>query len=472
MKKSLLCCCFVSIAGLLLGQNGSNDWYFGLLARMDFNTGFPVAGTGVLSTTEGSTSACDSTGAIMFYSDGITVYNKFGQAMPNGTGLFGGTSSTTSALAVPDPGNSSQYYLFTVDEAQGTNGFCYSKVDMTLQAGNGNVTLKNVPVKSDVTEKLTVVQKSGTSDYWVAVHEWGTDAFYVYPLTSAGFQNTPVISNTGIVHAVDPLEQNKYGQMKFNTCGTKIALAAGYLDTVEVFDFDPATGVVSNPITLPLFDHVYGVEFSEDGNMLYVTSYNTLADYGNLDQFDLTAGNQAAILASKTNIANINSASVYYYGLQIAPDFNIYVCKSWNQYLGVINSPELQGLACNYVELGFDLDPGLNGVTSGLGLPSFVQSDFHNESPCSTASALNNSEQSISFNISSSVTSDFFTISQTTGQSLNLIVTDITGKQVEQFNLSSGTSLAFGNKLVPGIYFIYSGSGAFAKAKKIIKYAR
>jgi hypothetical protein len=288
-------------------------------------------------------------------------------------------------------------------------------------------------------------------------------------LTSSGFQNSPVISNTGIVHAIDPLEQNKYGQMKFNTCGTKLALAAGYLDTVEVFDFDPATGIVSNPVTLPLYDHVYGVEFSEDGNMLYVTSYNTLADYGNLDQFDLTSGNQTTILASKTNIATINSASVYYYALQIAPDYNIYVCKSWNQYLGVVNSPELPGIACNYVELGFDLDPGANGVTSGLGLPSFVQSNFHNESPCSTPSSLNEPVPTAGFTIFPSTTNDYFTVIQNTNTTMNLVVTDLTGKQVEHISLSPGTREVFGNQLSPGIYFIYNNSGTFGKAEKIIK---
>jgi len=68
--------------------------------------------------------------------------------------------------------------------------------------------------------------------------------------------------------------------MKFSFCGDKIALAAGYLDTVEVFDFDNVTGIVSNPITIPFNYHVYGIEFSGDEHLLYVSNYdpsNTLA---------------------------------------------------------------------------------------------------------------------------------------------------------------------------------------------------
>ncbi|MBL0342859.1 MAG: hypothetical protein IPP71_19430 [Bacteroidetes bacterium] len=103
--------------------------------------------------------------------------------------------------------------------------------------------MKNIPIQGNVTEKMAAVEQLGTNNIWVTVHEWGTDAFYSYLVTPAGFQSTPVISHAGMVHTIDPLEQNKYGQMKFNSCGTKLALAIGYLDTVQVLDFDPATGI-------------------------------------------------------------------------------------------------------------------------------------------------------------------------------------------------------------------------------------
>jgi len=80
-------------------------------------------------------------------------------------------------------------------------------------------------------------------------HKWGTDAFYAYQLTGAGLQ-TPVISHAGTIHNTSTF-QNTYGQMKFNNCGTKLALAVSYQNLIEYFDFNINSGVVSNSVSLP-----------------------------------------------------------------------------------------------------------------------------------------------------------------------------------------------------------------------------
>lgn len=67
-----------------------------------------------------------------------------------------------------------------------------------------------------------------------------------------------VIRNAVTVHITSVI-QDTYSQMKFDTCGNRIALDIGYQNVIEVFDFDPVTGVVSNPSMLPTTDHIYGV---------------------------------------------------------------------------------------------------------------------------------------------------------------------------------------------------------------------
>ena len=62
--------------------------------------------------------------------------------------------------------------------------------------------------------------------------------------------------------------------MKVSPDGTKLGIA-GYFGsgTVELFDFNAATGVVSNPITLtgPWTNNLpYGLEFSPNSQVLYV----------------------------------------------------------------------------------------------------------------------------------------------------------------------------------------------------------
>jgi hypothetical protein len=113
-------CTLFSIEAFAQKQN--NQWRFGTAGAIDFNTVPPSFVTGCLiSTGEGSASVADRiTGALLFYTDGVTVWNANNQVMPNGTGLLGGTaallSSTTAAVIVPKPGSNSLFYIIPVQD--------------------------------------------------------------------------------------------------------------------------------------------------------------------------------------------------------------------------------------------------------------------------------------------------------------------------------------------------------------------
>ena len=92
----------------------TTNWYFGNTAGLTFNSGAPIALTnGVLITTEGVATISDNSGNLLFYTDGVTVYNRIHGVMTNGTGLFGDASSTQSAIIVQKPGTTNIYYIFT-----------------------------------------------------------------------------------------------------------------------------------------------------------------------------------------------------------------------------------------------------------------------------------------------------------------------------------------------------------------------
>lgn len=446
MKNFLSGICFVLSIPQLFAQPQANRWYFGVLAGLDFSSGSPQPlSSGVLNTNEGCTAICDPQGNFLFYTDGVTVWNKSHIPMPNGSGLLAGTSSSQAALIVPQPGSSTLYYIFTTDETGGGNGFRYSVVDMSLQGGNGDVlpNLKNVLILGNVTEKLTAVLHSNNIDYWIAVHEWGSDAFYTYQLTSAGLQ-PPVISNTGIVHSNSAI-QNTYGQMKFSPCGNKLAAAIGYQDTIQVFDFNTSTGIVSNPLTLPFQDHVYGVEFSHDAQMLYVTTYDAS---GTLLQFNLSSGIPATIIASSFPL----STQPDLYALQIGPDSNIYAAQSWSPYLAVINDPQQSGLAANFNLQGVLLDPSGMGITSALGLPGFVQSYFRVESSCTTVGLTENAKHN-EVSLFPNPSSGEFILDLNNEYIRSITITDASGRIIESIQ-DVTDRISFGEDWSPGFYNI------------------
>src|ERR1022692_3874826 len=119
-NKVTLIAIFLLLSSAMMAQPQNWNWYFGDGAAVNFSTGSPVAVAGcAMSTVEGCATISDNAGNLLFYTDGITAWDKNNIAMPNGSGLWGNSSSTESGVIVPNPGNVNQYYLFTTDCAGG-----------------------------------------------------------------------------------------------------------------------------------------------------------------------------------------------------------------------------------------------------------------------------------------------------------------------------------------------------------------
>src|ERR1044072_8026735 len=96
-------------------QHETDNWYFGENAAISFANGAPVALTNSnMSIQEGVTSVSDQNGQLLFYCDGMLVWNRQHQVMPNGIDLHGDQSAAQAALALPFPDHPGQYFLFTV----------------------------------------------------------------------------------------------------------------------------------------------------------------------------------------------------------------------------------------------------------------------------------------------------------------------------------------------------------------------
>ncbi len=238
--------------------------------------------------------------------------------MSNGTGLLGNMSATQSSLIIPRPGSQRLFYLFTMDGFYQTNlenGFRYSIVDMCLENGLGDVMVssKNTHLLDTVSEKLDATKHVNGTDYWIVTHKYWSDAFHAFRLTDAGIVSE-VVSNVGSIHEDNNSQSDNaaIGQMKISSDGSKLALCISNRNPTifEVFDFDNATGEVSNHIQLPTdtLGTIYGVEFSPDNSKLYLG-----AAHNGLFQVDLSSGNASAIVNSMQLIADTDG---HVFGLQ------------------------------------------------------------------------------------------------------------------------------------------------------------
>jgi gliding motility-associated-like protein len=335
----------------IFGHTINNQWYFGNNAALNFNSGSPVSIPGnAMVSVEGCASVSDSSGNLLFYTNGLQVWNANNQVMPNGNGLLAGpnTSSVNGAVIVPQPYTPNIYYIFTTDELSGPSGLRYSIVDMNLNGGLGDVTAqKNILLYTPSSEKICVAPSADGCSLWVITHGTNNNRFSVFNITANGLNANPVVSNVGSV-------SQAMGQMKVSPQYNKIAMANFEDLNVELYDFNNSTGIVSNPIQITTFQEPYGIEFSPDGSRLYYT----LEMAGALVQLTLTNPTQAAISASAFLIAVTPAINQQMGGLQLAPDNKIYASIVSEQYVAVINQPNLPGNACNYVENGVILNTG------------------------------------------------------------------------------------------------------------------
>lgn len=372
MKKYLSILFLLSLVASQ-AQGEANNWYFGYNAAITFNSGTPVALLdSAMQAYEGCATLSDTNGQLLFYTDGTKVFDRTHTIMPNGSGLLGHLDSTQSATIVPLPSSTTLYYVFTLDRQAQANGYRYSIIDLSLNGGLGAVTNKNVLIYAPSCEKLTAVKHTNDQDYWIITHGIANNTFYSHLLTSSGL-NAAVTSNVGFVTSSGTSYSGAAGAMKISPNGEKIAVCYAKSSSVDnklqIYDFNPATGVVSNAQDLMSYSSgwIYGVEFSPSGEVLYVSTNNP----EKLFQFDLTASN---IPNSIVSIYEDDGIGYKYYprALQLGPDGKIYIAMGSDPYLGTINNPNTLGLGCNFVPFQVDL----LGRLPALGLPVFNQSYF------------------------------------------------------------------------------------------------
>lgn len=341
-----------------LSQRQASTWYFGNMAGIRFESDTAIALTSsVISTPEGCATMSDCDGNLLFYTDGITIWNKEHMIMQNGEDLLGHPSSTQSGIIIKQPGNNHRYYVFTITHEAASDGLNYSVVDMSMAGGLGAVTNeKNVPIMTPSCEKIAATFHANGTDIWVYAAEFTSNAINAYLLRETGLILTPAQSYVG--PEIDN-SQGAIGYLKISPSGSQMAYAQFGSNRVHLFDIDRNTGLLNARATInnPVVSGPYGVEFSWNEDLLYVSYI-----YTGVVQYDISLSSSEAI--SNSAIPLINKMDVG--ALQLAPDGKIYAAASGG-VLDVIENPDEPGLNCDYTPSSFNLA----GASARLGLPTF-----------------------------------------------------------------------------------------------------
>ncbi|TXK47585.1 T9SS type A sorting domain-containing protein [Pontibacter qinzhouensis] len=409
MKKLLLLPLIFLLQREAFSQKEASFWYFGNKAGLDFRSGNLVPlnnGAQQIRHSNWNLStavACDpQTGDLLFYTDGVNVWDSSHQLMPNGQDLNGRGYGQT-ILIVPVPGDDKRFYLFTlytVSYGLAANQLYCHLIDMNLNGGRGDVlaSSKNTLLQENLVRKVTAVPHTNGKDYWLLTHELGTNTFKVAAVTANGISNF-TSQSIGEVHGIENNPNSlaaSIGYLKASPNGTKLAstIDEDVPNPINLFDFNAQTGLISNYKPLWAPGRAYGVSFSPDNTKLYVSitrlySRELKEQANHVFQYDVSTNDLDAINASatglivdnpNTNILTDRNRGGFDSCLQLAPDGRIYsgdnplapLERTSNEYLLVIDHPNRKGFDCS-INLRYFNFRGAEAA----GLPNFIESYFN-----------------------------------------------------------------------------------------------
>ena len=389
---------YVQVVNAQYNTNQNKVWAFGIHAGLSFVSGSPVPITTQIGSSEACASVCTNTGDLRFYTNGRIVWDRTHAIMMGGTVIcpLETSSATQGALIVPvmnyatgsDP---TQYHIFSVPGIEhviwlgDTLGLTlyHCIVDMTLNGGYGAVVpgSAGTVMGNHMSEKIIAVP-GNNCNVWVLTHRRDSPVIYAWEVSAAGVSATPVISVAGTM--AGPIAYGA-GVMKISPDRRKLAVInpityasltgiptiIDSLTGVELFDFDPSTGIVSNCVMVKkggIFKG-YSCEFSPDNTKLYV-GYSISTGTSLLVQYDIS--DTAAL---QTSADTVVTASAFFNDIRLAPDGMIYFrSPGTSDLISRIAAPNAAGSACTVQP---DVVTLLPGTTAHVGLANVYQEPLY-----------------------------------------------------------------------------------------------
>ncbi|MFI5148776.1 MAG: S8 family serine peptidase [Bacteroidia bacterium] len=407
-NNTLLTNNFLNITNCVPVTGSQANWHFGNLAGLNFKVvpPAPIAGSS-LGSIEACATVSDKNGNVLFYTNGMGVWDKNNNEItkhaatppvvlngswnsnPSNPAVGINNWSTTDlasaaqgVLIVPNPGNTNQYYIFTVSDcafnsAPAQNlGLSYTIIDMSLNGNLGGIVSGKLNVivggasNFPTTEQLTAVPHCNGTDYWILVHGCsGTnDAnLLAFQLSAAGLNATPVVSPSWAAQ-----NGQAQGMLKASHSGSYVACVQrttgiGGLHKAFVYNFDPSQGTFNQYAVFSDCD--YSCTFSPAEQYLYTCSDGINFNPGDIIRYDLTNPALLPILVLKaTNYLEATS-------MEMGPDNKIYTTIYNSNQLGVIAAPD------NVSPMASHSGPTLGTHSSFIGLPNMIDAQVHVASP-------------------------------------------------------------------------------------------
>lgn len=446
-------------------------------------------------------SISDAEGELLFSSNGIAIYNPEGTIIENGDSLNPGFYRENwersgyiipqISIALPFPGDNNRYLLLHKDRRllirypyEMEHVFYESQIEKSTDSTW--VTHKNrvISYGSYSGGGLTACRHGNGRDWWVVLQKYDSNEFEFYLLDTAGIR-LHHLQQIGIS------SQNLNGNFaKFSPNGVYYAridfdIRSEKNDLLSVYEFDRCEGIFTEVDTLRFGNKLSGISsiaFSPNSEFLYVTRLDTLIQI-NINASNIFDGSKVIGVYDdfQDTTFGLPFIPTKFYRAELAPDNKIYINSNFStSKLHVINSPNLEGTACDFQQHKIQL-PAINSFA----FPNFPNYNLKElkGSACDTISTSSVKTQQYfagnNFKIFPNPTNGEITISTSkkldTTEELNLRIINVSGRVVIVKNFEAFNKNQFSINLKDflirdGLYFLEIRKGNLVLDRKKIIY--
>ncbi|GAL86085.1 hypothetical protein MYP_3314 [Sporocytophaga myxococcoides] len=340
------------------------------IIKGNFSTnGFQVTKTNISSgssmgDSEGIAHVEDKNGNIIIWVNASGVYDKSGTLMPGSIGIAAHPSSTEIGIC-PVPSDTNKFYI--IYNSQLCSGLYYSIVDMRLRGGLGEVVAlnKQLDLGNNFAEGLEIIRIPCTNKYWLIIYQCYT-GFKRFLIDETG------IHSSVLIHSFDSGNHGGRGELDYHD--GKLGYAMTFTNKAFFADFDPVSGTLTKPleINFPASNGMYGLEFSPDASIAFLTDWDNKDFSGNVNGPNLFRYNFTTATidsyAIKNNGADCGSNDVRGLGqIELGSDGKLYIPHMGGCQISVIENPTFPAPVFSLIDAGVILSAGVS---------DHIQSDF------------------------------------------------------------------------------------------------
>lgn len=328
---------------LSIAQKETNNWCISDRYNLSFNSNPPtLTQNTAMYAFKHNASISDADGNLLFYTDGIKVWNRKHEVMPNGSDITAESSITydyivgSKIMVIPSLVDSNIYYLLILNGYFTNSQYIKSilkfvSIDISKEQGYGDVVIKSQTI-SDSIDNYSVLINQYNNESWIIARK------------NDGSLTQFSINQYGSISDIVDFHTDKQGFfMRITSDGSKICFC--YEEKLVIYEINHKDKTLGKQVYL--FDKIpyypTAIEFSPDGSKLYVCLYN----YGYI-QFDISKPDNLDFVTLLQEKQHLNNS------LQNGPDGKLYLIKS--DYLYVIEKPNEAGLACLLKKTDYNLE--------------------------------------------------------------------------------------------------------------------